>query len=189
MTRLRHLSLLATFFLLIVQFGCKDEDDDPCEGVLCGDGYCDNGVCQCPEGFYGFRCNSFLIPTAVVLEGITIDKFPTTRVDSSSWDVGSNPDLHLTFFQSTTKLWETNSSIQDASTNSNLQFDVIPSVRMRNLDAQYTISLYDDDGNKVDEFMAGSLFKPYDEILGSVKNRTIDNGGDLVVTLTLSYEY
>ncbi len=189
MPRLRHLSLLVTFFLLIVQLGCKDEGDDPCEGVFCGDGYCDNGACQCPEGFYGSGCTSFLTPSAVILDGITIDKFPTTKVDSSSWDVGSNPDLHLTLFRSTTKLWETSSSIQDANMNSNLQLAVVPVITMRDINAQYTISLYDDDGNKVDEFMAGSLFRPYDETLGSVKKRTIDNGGDLVVTLSLSYEY
>lgn len=42
-----------TLVLLIFFMGCSG---DPCEDVFCGPGFCDNGICICPDGYTGSSC-------------------------------------------------------------------------------------------------------------------------------------
>lgn len=167
---------------------CKKEDD-PCEDYQCGDGYCDNGACQCPAGFIGFRCEDFLTPKSVIIEKVELVKFPHLRVNSTPWDSLDSPDLYLTLYQSVNKLWTSGVSIQNADSSTVYSFDVMPRVVLRDLNLRYTLSLYDDDGSLTDEFMAGALFSPYDETIGSVAIRTIDTGGIIAVKFYLKYSY
>lgn len=185
----RSLLTLTFFSLILITSGCKKEEDDPCDGVECGDGYCDRGACQCPEGFFGFRCDGVLTPKTVTVVKVELLKFPQSKVNSAPWDSLDGPDIHLTLYQSVNKQWASGASIQNADSSTVYSFDVTPPVVMRDLNLRYTLSLYDDDGSLTDEFMAGVLFSPYDEKIGAVATRIIDTGGILSVKLYLKYSY
>jgi hypothetical protein len=58
-------SLFALFVvgMMLAAMGCREE---PCEGVEClNDGICIDGLCDCPEGFTGSRCEVNLDPCLI----------------------------------------------------------------------------------------------------------------------------
>jgi len=44
------------FIAVLVIAGCGE--DDPCEDVVCGQGICVEGTCECPEGYEGASCET-----------------------------------------------------------------------------------------------------------------------------------
>lgn len=55
-----YVVMLATLFVSTLCFtACKEDDPDPCETVECQNGgTCDNGNCDCQEGFSGTNCET-----------------------------------------------------------------------------------------------------------------------------------
>lgn len=56
------LILLVSIFL---NYSCSDEPEfiDPCEGVVClNGGVCNDGTCDCPDGYYGVNCENEVDP-------------------------------------------------------------------------------------------------------------------------------
>lgn len=176
------------FFSLIIS-SCNKDNYDACEVLDCGVGYCADGRCQCPKGFYGERCLQNHAPKAVLVEKVEVIRFPNKRVDYTTWDSLDNPDLHLTIYQSFNKIWISSTSIQNADSSITHSFNVSPLARLEEMDLRYTISLYDDDGSKVDEFMGGALFYPYDEEKRLVSTKIVDNDGFVAFKLYLKYEF
>jgi hypothetical protein len=188
MKAIRILFSVFFFSVLISNSGCK-KDENKCEIVDCGIGYCLDGTCQCPTGFFGTQCLYNYTPNTVLVEKVEVIRFPREKVDNTVWDSLSNPDLHLTIYQSFNKIWTSNSSIQNADSSTTHIFELTPAARLEDLDLRYTISLYDDDGNKTDEFMGGALFYPYNDENKLVTTKIVDNDGFVAFKLYLKYEF
>lgn len=161
--RSKYFLILASLFVIFC-YQCKDDETsevDPCIEKVCRSfEICDDGRCRCKDGFTGDNCATQLDPIAILITKIEVNKFPKTRITGGNWDSGSPPDLYITLFQSTTPIWTIENVLQDQDTDS---ICIVPTnpIRVELVNERHTISMYDDDGNRTDEFMAGVLFTPY----------------------------
>lgn len=61
-------------FLSLSLFSCVE--DEPCDTLVCiNDGVCNDGTCDCPEGFSGENCENIIEPTTIDLTQITLTTF------------------------------------------------------------------------------------------------------------------
>ncbi|HNR56049.1 MAG TPA: calcium-binding EGF-like domain-containing protein [Flavobacteriales bacterium] len=57
--KLTHLSLLIGLSASLAFTGCKKDEDDPCDNVVCQNGgTCNSGSCSCASGYEGSTCGT-----------------------------------------------------------------------------------------------------------------------------------
>lgn len=57
--KLTHLSLLIGLSASLILTGCKKDEDDPCDNVVClNGGTCNSGNCSCATGYEGATCGT-----------------------------------------------------------------------------------------------------------------------------------
>ena len=187
---LNLLGLLFVTCLLIVSCG-KDEEDNSGPNVDCGDytctngGTCEDGACECLEGYEGNSCETRLEPTNVRLTGVLVKDFPLTDASGMAWDSDGKVDLIFSIHKGTQPLYTHTTVIQEANPNDDHNFTV-STVTFDDPTANYIIKLLDSDGSDADE-ISSYTFKPtLSEGTGGVLNLT---GGSSQIDLTLKYVY
>jgi len=165
-------------------------EDDPCDGVVCENGQCINGICDCEEGYEGVFCNTEIVPSSIELT-ISISGCPSNKPDGNAWDVsGGRPDIfYQTRDQSTNILiYESNALIDYECSNSN----GITFVQKTTLNAPYgsiLIQLWDQDIASND-LISQALFNPYISGIGfpmSIVSTSADN--ELQWTINAEYTF
>ncbi len=146
--------LLILFSLLFFQ--CKkDKQVDPCVTLICQHGgNCVDGSCECPKGWEGDLCQTQKEPTALKINKIIVEEFPTGDFDNLS-----NPDLYVAISKG--ELINNNeftTGFYDDVT-SGASYDFM-GTELDDVNSFYTISLYDYDLNSSDDIMSGITFKP-----------------------------
>lgn len=80
-------------FLALFSFSSCTESD-PCEDITCVEGFCNDGTCDCSEGWTGAACDVLLTPSSVTIKRITLLEYNYLRDDNTVWDINSSgPDL------------------------------------------------------------------------------------------------
>jgi hypothetical protein len=102
MKKLFVMMLLSCSFL----FACQKDDEvaptnnttptplDPCASIICQNGgTCNNGICECPDGFYGNLCENQMPATGFRVNQIRVNSFPSTD-GGAGWDLTSSAELY-----------------------------------------------------------------------------------------------
>lgn len=137
---------------------------DPCADVDCVNGYCDEGECQCADGFQGERCEEAIPARFFSISRIQVLNFPILNKAGRAWDgggiyPGSGPaDLFAIFFSGSELMGQTN-VITDGSRGANLYFNDRFWARV---DERGQVSLLDWDGPSAFEVMGSYTFRPHD---------------------------
>lgn len=162
-----------TFFLLLLLglVSCGSEED-ACLTLSCTNGgTCVSGGCACPDGYEGEDCSVELEPISMSIIGINVTKYPTVRMDSSSWDSldNSGPDLFFAFHEGTSSNYDPNtdfvSSVLNNATGNPLEINATPPYVITALSSSWSLDLWDADGT-MEEYMDGIIFIPADKTAG-----------------------
>lgn len=184
--------LYFTFFISIsILLSCKkNEQKEICEDIQCSSGrVCENNLCVCIDRkFTGNDCDEQKEPKSISIKSIELLRFPSRRIDGSNWDFNSSPDFYITIYQSINPIWKLPNVIIDGGINQSLLV-AISNAQIVNVKEQHTISLYDDDGTLIDEFMGGVVFVPYAENNIFPDKVIVDTGGLVAYELTFNYYF
>ena len=168
--------MILFLFPVFLWLGCEKEETDPCAEIVClNDGFCANGLCNCPDGYGGSDCSQQVEPESVDLLTIRLITWPLLAPSGGGWDSNSGPDIFIRILDDngneiyesgyydnvqngSTPIWDVDLRVEDASSN------------------PLTVQVYDYDGILGNHFMIGATFRLY----------RYDQNIDFPNTLTLS---
>ena len=162
-------------------------NDDPCEGVICFVGNCDNGICVCPVGYTGDDCGTEITPSKILVSAIRVLEFPGSKENGDPWDISDNPDLGAILFKNGDLIWESSVIFFDVEFGEIYSFGSIPPIDITDVEDMYTLNLVDDDDGSV-EFMGEYSFSFYASNNGFPTHPTLGNS-PLRFVLDLEYEW
>jgi len=97
---MKHLTKIAFKIALVLALFLSLLSCDPCSDVDCQNGgICDDGICECDIQFTGPRCLQEVKPNTVVLESLIVGFLPSVDANGLPWDLTSNPDIYVLFYQ------------------------------------------------------------------------------------------
>ena len=187
--------LLFGLCLIGILASCEKDDDDPCDNVTClNGGTCEDGNCDCLEGYTGNECGEQVTPTSIRITQVTLNDFPAQN-DGDDWDGflcgGGNPDILISlddgngeFFFST--------NYDDVVPGTTLTFTQGFPTTTNNPENMHIIRLYDDDtgGCSPDDFMGGLQFSIYESDNGFPETIDVVNTSvQIEATLHIEYLY
>jgi hypothetical protein len=146
-----YLILISTLWLS----GC--ESNNPCNDVVCINGDCINGQCDCYPGYSGPSCANENRPIKITLDRIELIDFPQTNPQGGGWDTdGTGPDVYLTVYSGDTKVWEAPSYVSNAINTNNYTFTPATPITM-NSTKSMSIFVYDYENFTSDTEMGGVI--------------------------------
>ena len=91
-------SAILLLFLCITIYSCKK---DKCKNIVCQhEGVCNNGKCQCPQGYEGSNCEfhsiTFLYKTWAVTDSVVEQPTGSVQYQNYSFQCAINPSLAST---------------------------------------------------------------------------------------------
>ena len=187
---------LVTFLIICVSalffHSCNDDTIDLCDGIVCVNGSCVSGDCDCDEGWTGSSCSDQITPSLIEVTAIKVTRFPATADGGAGWDPFSGPDIYVDIKYNdilglTTTYYEDADPSQDYTFTGG-QIEIVNYID--NLTGQYTINLMDYDLSVLDsDWMGGINFSPYSSNNGFPTTKILDAGGSVAFELTLSYTW
>jgi len=183
------------YFLIITALVMLNScsDDDPCDGIVCVNGNCINGGCECDDGYTGLDCSNELEPSRIIANDIIHLFSPEFDTDANGqnifWDIigGNEADIYARIYLSASPNNFVDSGVlidQTHNQRASFQFSYV----FENPTELYTIELWDDE--TFDDFMVAGSFVPYKPNCDFPEILTIGNVGDpLQLEMNLSYEF
>lgn len=155
--------ILLVLLLFLVACGGNDKVDDPCLDIICENGDCVDGVCDCDSGWAGENCEVIQFPTSIVFSDLVINM--PTPPGKDTWDEAGpeeGADIIIAFYAEGDFVLD-ELTLSDADHTESLVTDFTGpiytdlefSVEVSGA-SFYSIGLYDDDGNQMTEFMEAS---------------------------------
>ena len=154
--------------LLPFMWACGDDDtsgnemkmEDLCEAIVCDNGDCVDGICDCEPGWHGENCDEVMIPSTTILSDLIIE-IPKSPI-ADTWDeagTDEGPDIIIAFFGDQDFILD-ELSLSDADHmqllvtdfDGTIYTDLDFSVELNGI-SYYSIGLFDDEGNQMTEFM------------------------------------
>lgn len=175
-----NMKLTFFFLLAMLLLGCNKKDLDPCSGIVCENGTCINGICDCEIGYTGPSCSSEKTPERVILESVTLSNWPESD-NGVGWDPLDQADLRFIIRQGDVDYFT--SDIAYNYTSSSITFtpnvDLAPGL--------YSLLLYDYDDFSASDLMGGIIWQSY--TAGEGFPNRVDLEAGLSATITLSYQF
>ncbi|MEN8858463.1 MAG: hypothetical protein ABF260_10435 [Flavobacteriaceae bacterium] len=164
---------------------CNKEDE--CADVTCyNGGVCDNGTCDCIEGYEGSSCNDQKTPSRISISEVRIKRFPQSD-GGSSWDIGSGPDIFISLSKGSALFHTQPTYFENATSGNNYVYRPTPSIDLTDVTARYSINLYDYDTGSSDDWMGGIYFTPYYSDNEFPEIISVDAGAGLAFELKVNY--
>jgi len=156
-----------SIFLLSLFALCFLSCSDACEDVICeNEGICNDGTCECPDGYEGMTCEIEKMPTSVTITKVEITRFPETNsfLNNAPWDPNSPPDLYLSIRSQFGDDENESEVLMDYSGGIPLTFNW--NTTMNEMDQNYLIILKDQDENGEWQGLDSAVFYPFMSGLG-----------------------
>lgn len=188
MKRMMILFLFPAFLWL----GCEKEETDPCAEIVClNDGFCANGLCNCPDGYGGSDCSIQQVPRSMVVKRITLEEWPATNLSGGAWDPISNTGPEITFqFAEGTEVLDNSLPYTEVSPGTELTY--FPDLEIEDVeDKLITVNIYDWDGDNDYQIMSTRSFILYND----VQNKdfptilSVEPSGGWSISFTIEVEY
>ena len=167
-------------------------ESDPCGQTIClNNGICNEGICDCQEGYSGDACDSEIIPTSIKIIDIEVVRYPATDSNGADWDSTSEPDLTFKITRNGNDEYDHNFYYEDVITTT-VNFPIADqNVILTDVEDSYTFELYDYDDLTPSDFMGGVTFLPYSEgqNFPETVNYNFDASEDVAIRLTYEYTW
>jgi len=181
-----HFVHVVALFLLAGLTSCNEYT---CENRMCENGgICEDGKCNCPEGFTGAYCQEQAAPAKVSIRTITLTRFPDNKNDMP-WDASDGPDIFFRIYDGQHPVAQPLMLFENVAPGQNYTF-FIPAIILSHVTSVYSIKLLDYDGRGVKEDLLGEIdFLPYSSEKGKPATVVLDEGGPIAFVMDLEYIY
>lgn len=176
-----YLWLLLSISMLLTLTSCSESD--PCDDIVCVNGECINGNCDCDTGYTGSDCSVEQTPSTIDII-LTLNSCPGVGVGGAPWDLLDGPDIFLEFNA------EGGGDYTRTQTRLNhncIDPIVFESVKLRFPQLRYNFTLIDED-NLANDIMGQFTFVPYESGGGFPPRSVFDNSG-FEFTLDFNYNF
>lgn len=168
-----------TFFktglvLVIALFAmsCSKDGSDgatPCTPIVC----LNNGVsnancgCDCPSGYGGANCGTFITPSKITISKVIVKSFNNLNASGIGHDLTNGADIYIKINSGNTVIYDHPSLFSNATdgSNTNYVFTLNPILQIVNVNSPLVISLWDydlgDTPSNSDDNMASAVFIPF----------------------------
>lgn len=157
---MKNILILLSAAAALTFSSCKK---DPCEDVNCQNGgVCNEGTCDCPEGFSGAECGTAITPTSMTITQIDVIDFPGTD-NGSDWDpfVDTDPDILIELVDDgTSSILYTSSTFSNQADGSQFSINGLD-IAITGPTSTYTLTMVDYDATSGDDPMGNITFTPY----------------------------
>jgi len=184
-------NLLFIFLSIFLIAGCGESD--PCDDIVCFQGDCINGACDCDPGWEGPSCDNERRPAQMRIVQYRILSFSNLNGLGMPWDpneLSTRADIFLDVFKvGNPDFICTTNSIENASSNERHIFN--NECIIDDPISQYNILLQDFDEGSPNPFQLMSIFRmssPYIAGQGFPSTMTIESDAGLS-TLEIDVEY
>lgn len=186
MKTLGNISSFGIILFLLVFSSCKK---DACEDVTClNNSVCNDGTCDCPEGYGGLDCGIELVPRKIVISNIKVTRMPATPPQGFTWDLTDDPDIYTLIATLQSVIWYS-PYYENADPSVPWDFTPSPTIDITGPDQLHEMVLVDYDHDSDNDFMGSVFFIPYIAGRNFPQQRILDEGGDVAFELTLSYSW
>lgn len=177
--------ILSLFCILCIASCSKD----PCKDIVCSNGDCINGVCDCDTGYEGPSCANQQEPSTIRINRVRILKFPSTDDNGGGWDVWDGADLFFQILFNGNVIYTHNSRVNNAIPDQTHTFTPSTNLNLYSVNDKYVIRLWDYDDFDND-LIASWFFYPYQSNNGFPPVYTIGGNSDPVhIEFDFSYQF
>lgn len=170
--------------LLSICLSCEKQLD-PCIGVRCNNGYCDNGDCFCYVSYTGQHCDEQNTPSKMIFKKVSFFDLPSVRPDSSFWDLDGKIDPYLLITDGSRELYRTEYE-RDIS---NFQFfTYLMYLRILQVENELNILIIDNDLHEEEIITAFSII-PYTSEDGFPEQLSFDNEQGTKLLIEVEYDF
>ena len=193
---------------IINHSSCKE---DLCEAVICVNGDCNEGICDCIQGFGGADCSQMLTPTSFVIKSITYSNIPTTDAsnDDAPWDdmVGNDfPDTRVAIYSGRSLVFlpgniifqgpanvDNEDTMYTEDLNAALPIlngdEFFINLLFHDKDSMDPVPSVDDDIIDYTTFNQGILVQPENPFPPILELEGLKEGGNMTFTVEIEYEF
>ena len=167
---------------------CSKDEVNPCFYSECSDTQtCIDGKCT---EYSSLESPNFINqpkPSKILLSNFIVEKFPFFRLNGTPWDANSKPDLFIQVTQGGDVLLNVPIIMNAESTLRNISLDA--PIEIINFKTVLTINVFEDDGNRTDEFMGGVFKEIYSNSNGYPDVVNLDLGGPVGFQFDITYQF
>ncbi|HBX50298.1 MAG: hypothetical protein A2275_10445 [Bacteroidetes bacterium RIFOXYA12_FULL_35_11] len=147
--------------------------------------FCQKSSKICSLGYTGESCQTQVTPSKIKIDYIKIDSFPTF-INGHTWDVSDGPDLFISIYKDSLLIYQ--SLVNNNATNTrDYYFYPNPVIEIKDMSANYTVKLFDDDID-FDHDLMGDLSHKYSSTGGFPTSiSSTKNGVKIVMNFTYSW--
>lgn len=128
--------------------------------------------------------------TGMRITRITVLDFPATEANGAGWDLTSGPDVTVTLSKGNscgTAAFSVPTYYENATSGAALVWDT--NFYITDVNANWSVCVYDYDSLDANDFMGGVYFKPQDQANGNATASLNLNAGSIRVKLDVTWSY
>ncbi len=110
----------------------------------------------CDLGYSGEDCDIQITPSIIKITRIDVINFP-----SGNYDIGSNPDIYITFSDYNGELYTSPNYFENAISGQTYTYTLTTPINITEPLEWYAIRVYDYDSADQDDFICGIDYSPY----------------------------
>jgi len=128
--------------------------------------------------------------TGMRITKVTILEFPATESNGAGWDLTSGPDVTFRITKGTScgaATFEPSTHYENATPGIALEWDV--NYYITDVNANWSVCVYDYDTIDADDFMGGLYFRPQDKATGAASSALTLQSGSIKLRLDVTWQY
>jgi hypothetical protein len=183
----KYLKIFGGLFLTVIMLASLSCQQEDCDGTACLNGsICNNGICECPNGYEGAACAEQETPRLMYITSVLVTRFPALE-NGNSWDEEDGPDIFIRLGSGTGSFYESSMFFANASHAKEYEFTAV-SIEIQDVTATHILQLMDYEYGGFDQWMGEIEFIPYYSATNKFPSTiALDAGGPVAFTLSVEY--